>query len=278
MASCHSIHHNQKQQDNNQQQLSGNPVDTGMFEFTGYTLQQNPSTSSTSVISPSQRQTIRIIREFPFESSLQRMSVLTSDEKESDVDHVTVFTKGSPEMVLSFCTGMDGLNLSEVHTFLRKETSVGHRVLALASKQIDISAKEEGIDYVQNLPRSTIESNMKFCGLVVFENSVKPVSKDTIGSLAKGGLRSIMATGDHLNTAVSVARHVGIVEHNQVVYQLKIQDDCLVYETMNQIVSTPDSLVSDNPWSVDEQNDEMSTLVMLDPDTSIKYCCVLTGK
>ena len=278
MASCHSIHHNQKQQENNQQQLSGNPVDTGMFEFTGYTLQQNPSTSSTSVISPSQRQTIRIIREFPFESSLQRMSVLTSDEKESDVDHVTVFTKGSPEMVLSFCTGMDGLNLSEVHTFLRKETSVGHRVLALASKQIDISAKEEGIDYVQNLPRSTIESNMKFCGLVVFENSVKPVSKDTIGSLAKGGLRSIMATGDHLNTAVSVARHVGIVEHNQVVYQLKIQDDCLVYETMNQIVSTPDSLVSDNPWSVDEQNDEMSTLVMLDPDTSIKYCCVLTGK
>ena len=278
MASCHSIHHHQKQQDNNQQQLSGNPVDTGMFEFTGYTLQQNPSTSSTSVISPSQRQTIRIIREFPFESSLQRMSVLTSDEKESDVDHVTVFTKGSPEMVLSFCTGMDGLNLSEVHTFLRKETSVGHRVLALASKQIDISAKEEGIDYVQNLPRSTIESNMKFCGLVVFENSVKPVSKDTIGSLAKGGLRSIMATGDHLNTAVSVARHVGIVEHNQVVYQLKIQDDCLVYETMNQIVSTPDSLVSDNPWSVDEQNDKMSTLVMLDPDTSIKYCCVLTGK
>ena len=71
---------------------------------------------------------------------------------------------------------------------------------------------------------------------------------------------------------------MGIVEHNQVVYQLKIQDDCLVYETMNQIVSTPDSLVSDNLWSVDEQNDEMSTLVMLDPDTSIKYCCVLTGK
>ena len=96
MASCHSIHHNQKQQDNNQQQLSGNPVDTGMFEFTGYTLQQNPSTSSTSVISPSQRQTIRIIREFPFESSLQRMSVLTSDEKESDVDHVTCLLYTSP--------------------------------------------------------------------------------------------------------------------------------------------------------------------------------------
>ena len=206
------------------------------------------------------------------------MSVLTSDEKESDVDHVTVFTKGSPEMVLSFCTGMDGLNLSEVHTFLRKETSVGHRVLALASKQIDISAKDEGVDYVHNLPRSTIESNMKFCGLVVFENSVKPVSKDTIVSLTKGGLRSIMATGDHLNTAVSVARHVGIVERNQVVYQLKIHDDCLVYETMDQIVSTPGSPASDNSWSVDEENDEKSTLVMLDPDTSIKYCCVLTGK
>ena len=275
MASCHSIHH---QQDNNQ--LSGNPVDTGMFEFTGYTLQQNPSTSSTSVISPSSRQTINIIKEFPFESALQRMSVLTTNnEEESDGGHVTVFTKGSPEMVLSFCAEMDDLDLLEVQSFLKRETDLGHRVLALASKQISKTTGTEEFNDVQSFPRSAVESDMQFCGLVVFENSVKPISKETIGLLTKGGLRSIMATGDHLNTAFSVARHVGMVERNQIVYQLKIRNDSLVYETMDQVNATnrPYSPNSDNSSNNGEQ-DEKSTLVTLDKDSSlIKYCCILTG-
>ena len=180
---------------------------------------------------------------------------------------VTVFTKGSPEMVLSFCKE-DDFNLLEIHRFLKEETGMGHRVLALASKKIDTTE----INDILSLSRSTIESDLQLCGFVVFENSVKQVSKESIASLARGGLRSIMATGDYSNTALYVAHEVGMVEPNQIVYQLKVKNNSLVYENMEKV--SPRLQSSENSWN--EEN-EKSALVLLDEETSIKYCCVLTG-
>ena len=241
---------------------SGNPVDISMFEFSGWKM-SSPSESPHQIIAPPfseyAEETIRIIKEFPFESSLQRMSVITKKEKEES-DLVTVYTKGSPEKILSFCK--NGSISSEIYNFLKKETDVGHRVIGVASKEIcDVTD-------IQNLPRSAIDTELDFLGLVVFENPIKPVSRTSIETLKHGGVRSIMATGDNLNTAVSVARDVNIIESMQTIHELRVEN--------GQLMS---NMIGEKTKQVPSKSEEKTTTVAIEQGkpSGLEYCCALTG-
>ena len=54
--------------------------------------------------------------------------------------------------------------------------------------------------------REVLEFDLKFLGFLIFANQLKPVSKNCIKQLHEGGVDTIMATGDNILTAVSVAR------------------------------------------------------------------------
>lgn len=62
-----------------------------------------------------------------------------------------------------------------------------------------------------NGSRMQIENSLNFLGFVVLENKVKPESKKTIDKLNECEVRSLMATGDNILTAVSVAHQTGII-------------------------------------------------------------------
>jgi len=102
---------------------SGNPVDISMFEFSGWKLNSPSDDSPHQFVSPpygvNDDKAIRILKEFPFESSLQRMSVITKEESDESNDLVTVYTKGSPEKILSFCKN-ESVS-PEIHTFLKRK-------------------------------------------------------------------------------------------------------------------------------------------------------------
>ena len=260
MACCHSLHH----QDGH---VTGNPVDTGMFEFSAWSMKEFSSESDflQSMESPSENELVTILKEFPFESALQRMSVIVKEESKSHGQSLRVFMKGSPEMILSFCVG--GVDES-IYRFLKEETDLGHRVLAMATRKL-----EPDVD-VQCLSRAEVESDLLFCGLIVFVNAVKAVSGASIATLKDGGIRSVMATGDHLNTAVAVARDVEICRPMQQVYQLKMQKDNLVYSKLECITSRESSV------QLSMASTE-STTVFIEkdsPNSSLGYCCALTGK
>lgn len=112
------------------------------------------------------RQSVAIVRRFPFSSSLQRMSVVTVDSLDSSA---RCFLKGAPEMVASHCVKESGKNRDSVSTnpqlfccsllfsghliylpftlcpavpsqftnTLQEFASEGFRVLALAYKKLD---------------------------------------------------------------------------------------------------------------------------------------------
>ena len=73
------------------------------------------------------------------------------------------------------------------------------------------------IDGAMELPRDQIESNLQFIGFIIFKNNLKPSSAEVIQQLKTANLKSIMVTGDNLETAISVSQEVGIIDPLQKV-------------------------------------------------------------
>jgi Ca2+-transporting ATPase len=104
---------------------------------------------------------------------------------------------GAPEEIL---TSSDSNGAVEEE--LRNETAKGRRVIAVAEKKV--SAKEA------DLPFSELESNWDFVGLVSIEDPPRQGVKETIETAHRAGIRTIMVTGDHPQTAAYIAKSVSI--------------------------------------------------------------------
>ena len=87
-------------------------------------------------------------------------------------------------------------------------TQRGFRVIACAAKMLP---KFNWLK-AQKISRVEAESNLDFIGLVIFENRMKPTTRDVIGELNQANIRNVMCTGDNIYTAISVAKDCGIVD------------------------------------------------------------------
>ena len=59
-----------------------------------------------------------------------------------------------------------------------------------------------------------LESDLAFVGLVCIKDPVRPEVKDAIHACKAAGISVIMITGDAKETAVSIAKEIGIVKEN----------------------------------------------------------------
>lgn len=251
MASCHSL----TIIDDN---ISGDPLDLKMFECTGWVLEEPEVSDDTKfdLISPTvvrppkylnedRGQEIGIVRQFPFSSSLQRMSVVT---RELAGSHFTIYCKGSPEMIQGLCKA-DTIpaNFSRQ---LEEYTQEGYRVLGIAYR--DLPAR---ISYpkMQRLMREEVESDLCFLGLVVLENRLKPQTTGVIDLLRAANIRSIMVTGDNVLTALSVARDCRIIPAGQRVItvnattpQIGSPPRLYYMQTQQQVLSPTDTVTMCN--------------------------------
>ncbi|MEE6501504.1 hypothetical protein FKM82_004217 [Ascaphus truei] len=190
--------------------LQGDPLDLKMFEGTGWEVKESNSEASEIAVSnvivmpgPAWSGTvplegITIVHQFPFSSSLQRMSVIAQVIGE---DKLVVYMKGAPEMVTTFCkaeTVPKGFS-SELEFYTMK----GFRVIGLAHKTLP---KAE-----TNFIREEVESDLEFLGLLILENRLKPETKPVLQELSCANIRTVMITGDNLQTAITVARTSGLV-------------------------------------------------------------------
>uniref|UniRef100_A0A8C9TPL4 ATPase cation transporting 13A2 n=1 Tax=Scleropages formosus TaxID=113540 RepID=A0A8C9TPL4_SCLFO len=222
LASCHSVALLEGQ-------LLGDPLELKMIESTGWVRVSSgcPGNSFGNVRvlavmrppaselqpagivgnPPGECEPVAIVQRFPFSSSLQRMSVVTVGLGGSNA---LVFLKGAPEMVASLCV-KDSVPAQFSDT-LRHFASEGFRVLALAYKPLNESC-------VKTIERGTVESSLRFLGLLVMKNQVKPESAGVIGTLKQAHLRTVMVTGDNILTAVNVARTCGMMQSEErVIY------------------------------------------------------------
>ncbi|CDW53226.1 cation transporting ATPase 13A3 [Trichuris trichiura] len=209
MASCHSLTRIDGK-------LVGDPLDLVMFKQSGWMLEE-PAVNETAqfdtlvptlVNAPDRSCEIGILKQFPFSSDLQRMSVLT---RELSSSNIVLYCKGAPETVAKLCVA-DSLPSDYEHT-LSSFTRKGYRVLALATRRL-----EAGFIKTNQLPREQVECEMDFLGLLVMDNRLKPETQPVINALKKANIRSVMVTGDNILTAVCVARECSIVDPSLPLY------------------------------------------------------------
>jgi cation-transporting ATPase 13A2 len=146
---------------------------------------------------------IGLLRRFDFSSKLQRSSVIVKNF--GDMSY-RAYIKGSPEMIaqLSVKESMPE-NFEEI---LNIYTESGYRVLGLGHKPLP------GIDFMgtQKIARDEIEKDIWFLGFLVMQNKLKPVTTTIIQTLNAAKIRTIMATGDNVLTAIAVGKECGIVD------------------------------------------------------------------
>ena len=141
---------------------------------------------------------LKKIESFSFSSEVARQSVVI----EVDNEHF-VLTKGAPEVVAGLCSPE---TLPDNFTTELSNLSDGTRVLAMAYKKLDKT----------DLSREECEKDLDFVGFLVFKNNLKSDSKDVIAELKAAEIKSIMVTGDSLETAIGIGREVGMFDSNDI--------------------------------------------------------------
>ncbi|MBR5289891.1 MAG: cation-translocating P-type ATPase [Erysipelotrichaceae bacterium] len=138
------------------------------------------------------------VDEIAFDSDRKMMSVFVRDGEK-----ILQITKGAPDVILSRCTNQT----HEASQINEQMASQALRVLAVAIRHHD--TLPESVDISQ-------EMNMEFVGLVGMIDPPRTEVKDAIAKAQKGGIRTIMITGDHLITASAIAKELGILHDNEI--------------------------------------------------------------
>lgn len=68
------------------------------------------------------------------------------------------------------------------------------------------------------ISRDEVEKDVTFLGFLIMQNKLKSATVKAIQELNEANIRTIMATGDNMLTALSVGRKCGIIEENKTVY------------------------------------------------------------
>ncbi|XP_052596484.1 polyamine-transporting ATPase 13A3 isoform X2 [Peromyscus californicus insignis] len=218
MATCHSL-------TKIEGVLSGDPLDLKMFEAIGWILEEATEEETAlhnrimpTVVRPSKQllpestaagnqemaiYEIGIVRQFPFSSALQRMSVVARVLGDKKMD---AYMKGAPEVIASLCKPETvPVDFEKV---LEDYTKQGFRVIALAHRKLESKLTWHK---VQHVSRDAIENNMDFMGLIIMQNKLKQETPAVLEDLHKANIRTVMVTGDNMLTAVSVARDCGMI-------------------------------------------------------------------
>ena len=147
------------------------------------------------------------VGEVPFDSGRKMMSTVHKQGA-----GFVQFTKGAPDEILKKCTHADiNGKIFEMNDEIRakimeENTRMGNkalRVFAVAYKTYDA----EPTAYESE----ALEFDMTFIGLTGMIDPVRPEVKDAIVECRGAGIKPIMITGDHINTAKAIARELGIL-------------------------------------------------------------------
>lgn len=131
------------------------------------------------------------LAEIPFSSALKYMVTLN---KCDGVNKMIV--KGSQEKIFEFCRHNN--DLIKVKAIAEFMVSQGLRVIAIAAKDVETNIIQEPL------------TDFEFCGLLGIKDPLRPHAKKTVKELLCAGIKLVVVTGDHKDTAMRVASEAGL--------------------------------------------------------------------
>jgi len=162
---------------------------------------------------PSESRLGKRLLEIPFDSERKRMSVLY----EEDNNKRMLYIKGAPDVVLNLCSHVllkdriVPLNHELKEQILQQNAQMGERALRV----LGMAYRE--LASVTDLAENELEQNLTFLGLAGMIDPPRQSAIKAIQICKQAGIKVVMITGDHQNTARAVAKELGLLSEGGLV-------------------------------------------------------------
>ena len=151
------------------------------------------------------------INELPFDSTRKMMTTIHKIGNK-----YRIITKGAPDVLIRKCIKYykNGqiLSVFEIEELIKLQNQDmaqrALRVIAVAYKDVDTMPNLNSAENVEN--------NLVFCGLIGMIDPPREGVKEAVATCRKAGIKTVMITGDHLQTAKAIAKELGILRKNDL--------------------------------------------------------------
>ncbi len=146
--------------------------------------------------------------EAPFDSGRKMMSTVHTLPDGT----ILQYTKGAPDVILGLCTHYlkDGKAVPMTAEY-KAEILAANKSMADRALRVLACAQRAWTAAPDSYEPADLEQQLCFVGLSGMIDPVRPEVKDAITQCRSAGVRAIMITGDHVDTAIAIARELGIL-------------------------------------------------------------------
>ena len=174
----------------------------------------------------------RKIADIPFDSGRKLMTTIHKMG-----DKYRIITKGAPDVLLDRCVGyyynseILKLTVNIKNKIEMKNTNMANalRVLAVAYKDVEILPSK--------IETETVENDLNFIGLIGMIDPPREGVKEAVATCKKAGIKTVMITGDHIVTAVAIAKNLGILKGKDIAITGKELDKISDIELQKNIMN-----------------------------------------
>ena len=147
------------------------------------------------------------IDEAPFDSARKMMSTVHKSG-----EGFVQYTKGAPDALLSRCTHyFESGKILPMTDAKRQEILNSNKAMADRALRVLAVAKRDWAEKPENNAPEYLERDLVFLGLTGMIDPIRPEVKAAIAECRGAGIRAVMITGDHRDTAVAIAKELGII-------------------------------------------------------------------
>ena len=190
-------------------------INKGTKEKVNYQISGDPTDGASTVLVYKaklldQLKKTKIINQLPFNQESRLKATLIEEN-----DNQEIYVSGAPESIIQLCNKqlvnkeIKNFNEQDKELVLEKVkefSTQAMRVIAHAYKQSSVKESSLSIDEINNLI---------FVGFVGMIDPPRKGVKEAIRKAQKAGIRVIMKTGDHKETALAIAKQVGIIDEKE---------------------------------------------------------------
>ena len=148
--------------------------------------------------------------EIPFDSERKMMSTFNKDGKK-----IIQCTKGAPDVILQRCTHyLKNGEICKLDEAAKKEIANKNKTMSQKALRVLAAAYRVYDAVPSDLTSESRENSMVFIGLVGMIDPVRPEVIDAVKNCKSAGIKPIMITGDHKDTAIAIGKQLGIINND----------------------------------------------------------------
>ncbi len=166
------------------------------------------------------------IAEIPFDSKRKLMTTIHTNK--NSISKYTVITKGAPDVLLNRCTHyLDNVGeIKELTQSARARISKTNAQMAEKALRVLGTAFNTIGSLPSKIESNNIENSLVFAGLIGMIDPPRKEVFDAVNTCREAGIKTVMVTGDHISTAMAIAKKIGI---------MKIGDRAMTGDELNKI-------------------------------------------